>query len=56
MYFYQYFLPLNNDSYATTILFRELGVPVVIAVWLDSYCSVMCEVARVYQDLSTGHH
>ena len=58
MYFYYYFWPLNNDRYATTILFRELGVPVVIAVCdfgLDSYCCVMCEVACVYQDLSTGH-
>ena len=32
MYFYYYFWFLNNDRYATTILFRELGVPVVIAV------------------------
>ena len=43
MYFYYYFWPLNNDRlnlrtnphnicYATTILTRELGVPVAITV------------------------
>ena len=32
MYLFHYLLSLNNDRYATTILFRELGVPVVITV------------------------
>ena len=69
MYFYYYFLPLDNDRLnlrTTLIIFLLCNNDSHSRAWgtyghncmreipTDSYCCVMSEVARVYQDLSTA--